>query len=63
MWPEFGCTIGSLLGSGIGALTSGVLGDERMVAWGWRVPFLLGAVIAVWGVVSSRRREPSTSIR
>ena len=54
VWPEFGCIIGFLLGSGIAALTTGVLGHERMVAWGWRIPFLLGAVIAVWGIACRR---------
>ena len=51
IWPEVGCLIGFLLGSGIGAAASTLLGGERMLAWGWRVPFLLGGVIAVWGIV------------
>lgn len=51
IWPEVGCMVGFLLGSGIGALTSTLLGAERMLAWGWRVPFLLGATIAIWGIV------------
>jgi MHS family proline/betaine transporter-like MFS transporter len=51
VWPEVGCLIGFLLGSGIGAAASTLLGGERMLAWGWRVPFLLGGVIAVWGIV------------
>ena len=54
VWPQFGTVIGFLLGSGIGALTSTVLGDEVMHAWGWRVPFLLGAPIAIFGVVIRR---------
>jgi MFS transporter, MHS family, proline/betaine transporter len=31
VWPEFGCIIGFLLGSGIGALTTGVLGHRLSV--------------------------------
>ena len=53
-WPQFGCLIGFLLGSGVGALTSTILGDETMMQWGWRIPFLLGAVIAVAGLVFRR---------
>ena len=53
-WPEFGGIIGFLLGSGIGALTSNLLGEQAMHAWGWRIPFLLGAVIAVFGAIFRR---------
>jgi MFS transporter, MHS family, proline/betaine transporter len=59
VWPEFGCVIGFLLGSGIAGLVSGALGHERMVAWGWRVPFLLGSIIAVWGIVFRRQMAES----
>ena len=31
IWPEVGCMVGFLLGSGIGALTSALLGPERML--------------------------------
>jgi len=59
MWPAFGSVIGFLLGSGVGGLTTGVLGHARMSAWGWRVPFLLGVVIAVWGVLFRRQMTES----
>lgn len=63
-WPQFGCLIGFLLGSGVGALTSTILGQEAMESWGWRVPFLLGAIIAVAGVLFRRRlSEPPVSRR
>ena len=26
-----------------------------MLAWGWRIPFLLGAVIAIWGIACRRQ--------
>jgi len=75
IWPEVGCMVGFLLGSGIGALTSTLLGPERMLAWGWRVPFLLGATIAIWGIVfrsqmtesplleEARKTAPQASLR
>ena len=59
IWPEVGCMVGFLLGSGIGALTSTLLGSERMLAWGWRVPFLLGATIAIWGIVCRKQMTES----
>lgn len=53
-WSQFGCLGGFLLGSGIGALVSNFLAPQEMQVWGWRVPFLLGAVIALFGVVVRR---------
>ena len=62
VWPELGCIVGFLLGSGVGAVTSTLLGPERMLAWGWRVPFLLGGVIAVWGILFRRQMTESPAL-
>jgi MFS transporter, MHS family, proline/betaine transporter len=61
-WPEMGGIVGMLLGSGVGALTSGVLGEAGMLAWGWRIPFVLGAAIAVFGVVLRRQITESPAL-
>jgi MHS family proline/betaine transporter-like MFS transporter len=53
-WSQLGCVSGFLLGSAVGALVSTILGAEAMHAWGWRVPFLLGALIAIFGIVARR---------
>jgi MFS transporter, MHS family, proline/betaine transporter len=46
---------GLLLGSGVtGALTS-VLGSSVMNDWGWRIPFLLGALIGPLGFMVRRK--------
>lgn len=59
-WAQFGCLVGVLLGSGVGALTSTILGEEAMQAWGWRMPFLFGAVIAGYGYMVQRHMtEPA----
>ena len=63
-WPESGAVIGFLLGSGVGALTATVLGEDVMQSWGWRVPFLLGSVIAVAGLIFRRNlTEPQLAKR
>ena len=38
-------TLGQLLGAGVTGALSSALGSDAMSEWGWRVPFLLGAVI------------------
>ncbi|MET7995768.1 MFS transporter [Amycolatopsis sp. NPDC005232] len=40
-------SIGKMVALGVVALLAGVLGDEAMRSYGWRIPFALGAVIAV----------------
>ncbi|WKK24657.1 MFS transporter [Streptomyces olivoreticuli] len=42
-------TIGQLLASGSAALLAHLLTDKQMGDWGWRVPFLLGALISLVG--------------
>lgn len=61
-WAEMGGIVGMLLGSGVAALTSNVLGEAAMQAWGWRIPFLLGAVIAVFSFVLRRQMTESPAL-
>jgi len=61
-WPELGCVVGMLVGSGVGALISSLLSAEDMQAWGWRIPFLLGAVMAVFSVVMRRQIAESPAL-
>ena len=44
-FAAFGATGGTLLGSAVGALTASLMDTDALVAWGWRVPFLLGIVL------------------
>ena len=54
---------GGLLGFSLGSLTAaviaGVVGQAAMGVWGWRIPFLLGALVAVVGLWM-RRGMPET---
>jgi MFS transporter, MHS family, proline/betaine transporter len=61
-WAEMGGIVGMLLGSGVGAVTSSVLGEAAMLAWGWRIPFLLGAVIAVYSVILRQQITESPAL-
>lgn len=46
---------GLLLGSGVAALLNTVMTPDTMANWGWRVPFLLGALIGPVGLYMRRR--------
>ncbi|MGA5898370.1 MFS transporter [Streptomyces venetus] len=42
-------TIGQLVASGVATLLVDTLSDGQMNGWGWRVPFVLGAVLSLVG--------------
>ncbi len=44
-----------VLGSGTGALFSSLLAPADLASWGWRIPFLLGIVLALVGFYLRRR--------
>lgn len=46
--------LGCVLGAAVPAILSNVLTPEQIDAWGWRVPFLLGAIIAVMSAIMRR---------
>lgn len=41
--------LGSALGSAVAALLHAVLDEEQLQSWGWRIPFLLGLLAAIFG--------------
>ena len=48
-WPQAGVPAGNLLAAGVLALMAGVQDEADFLEWGWRVPFLLSAVLVVVG--------------
>src|SRR5829696_6039969 len=48
-WPQVGPSAGTLLSAGVFAIFSS-LPEEQFLAWGWRMPFLLSAVVVVVGL-------------
>ncbi|MDQ2736488.1 MAG: MHS family MFS transporter [Pseudomonadota bacterium] len=48
--PQIGLAIGLCLASGVVALLSSLLTDEQFLAWGWRVAFLISAVMVGVGL-------------
>jgi metabolite-proton symporter len=49
-WPNVGAPAGNLLSAGVLAVLAGVLPHEAFLSWGWRIPFLLSAVLLVVGL-------------
>src|SRR5208282_5260130 len=54
---------GILLGSAVAALISTALAPEAMDAWGWRVPFLLGAILGPVGIYLRRNIDETPAFR
>ncbi len=54
IWGMWGATAGILLGSAIGAIISNALTQTQLENWGWRIPFLLGALVALTGSLLRR---------
>ncbi|GAA2741351.1 MFS transporter [Kitasatospora cinereorecta] len=49
-WPQGGAPAGNLLAAGVLSLLTGVQSDAAFLAWGWRVPFLLSALLVMVGL-------------
>lgn len=50
-WVAFAMLMGCVAGSGVPALIEQVLTSEQMASWGWRIPFLLGSVVALFSAL------------
>ena len=51
--------VGALLAVGISALTISTLSDAALVSWGWRIPFMIGGVLAGSILIARARIEES----
>lgn len=49
-WTYFSTFTGSILGSFVAAITTICFSDSQLYSWGWRIPFLLGIVLAFIGL-------------
>ncbi len=62
-WQQFSIVAGLLVGSGMGALLGAVLSEDALNAWGWRIPFILGMVVALVGLYLRLRIEDTPAFR
>ena len=49
-WPQAGVPLGNLLATGVLWVLATVQSDDAFLAWGWRVPFLLSAILVFIGL-------------
>ncbi len=62
-WPQAGVPLGNLLATGVLWVLALVQSESAFNAWGWRIPFLLSAVlvfIGLWVRMSPRGRRRSS---
>jgi len=49
-WPQAGAPAGQLIANALLAVMAAVQSPEEFLAWGWRIPFLLSAVLVLIGL-------------
>lgn len=54
---QIGVPVGNLMANGVLALVAAVLSEDAFRDWGWRIGFLLSAVLVVFGLVIRLRLE------
>src|SRR2546421_182581 len=53
-WQQVSVGTGTILGSAIAALLTGVMPQGALYSWGWRIPFLLGGLIGLYALYLRR---------
>ena len=53
-WGPFGASAGTLLGSAAGAIINASMSPESVLAYGWRIPFILGLGVGLGGLAIRR---------
>ena len=62
-FPELGAPIGFFLSNGTYFLLETFNDDDAMLAWGWRVPFLLSSILVIVGLVVRVQLEATPIFR
>lgn len=49
-WLDFGSIAGFVMGAGVVVLISSIIGQEKFLDWGWRIPFFIAAPLGIIGL-------------
>ena len=49
-WSPFGAFAGTLLGSAAGLIVNATMSPSAVMAYGWRIPFIVGLVVGLGGI-------------
>ncbi|TCC38980.1 MFS transporter [Kribbella speibonae] len=60
---QVGPPLGTLLANGVLAVLAGALSEDAFLSWGWRVAFLLSAVLVAFGLLIRSRLEETPVFR
>jgi MFS family permease len=60
--PQMAITVGMLLGT-VALSLVGLLPEAKLLAWGWRIPFLFSAVLVLFGFWIRRRVDETPAFR
>ncbi|MFP1682668.1 MFS transporter [Alloalcanivorax sp. C16-1] len=63
MFPQLGAPLGFLLSGGCFLILTEVLSDQQFFAWGWRIPFLLSALLVLVGLYVRLKIEETPVFR
>ncbi|CAM01966.1 MHS family alpha-ketoglutarate permease-like MFS transporter [Saccharopolyspora erythraea NRRL 2338] len=59
----FSGTLGTIAGTGVGAVLTTVLSEPQMNSWGWRIPFVLGGILGLYALVMRQRMSETEAFR
>ncbi|PTM87101.1 MHS family proline/betaine transporter-like MFS transporter [Streptomyces sp. VMFN-G11Ma] len=62
-WLDFGTFVGYALGSALVTLLNLALSDGQMLAWGWRIPFLIAGPLGAIGLYMRLKLEESPAFQ
>jgi MHS family proline/betaine transporter-like MFS transporter len=58
-WSNVGSGMGLIMGSLMATLSTNLLSDASLHAWGWRIPFLFGGILGVTAILLRRHLPKS----
>ncbi len=62
-WPQVGVPAGLLLANSVFMVMTTALGEDAFLQWGWRIPFLLSAVLVLVGLFIRLQVEESPTFK